>query len=409
MIPQLADANFPELKDEPARKVTQAFGADEAALAADILRSVANSNASSLPLDLPALLDRFQIDTLGGEQLAKFERDLVTKAETSTPPPAPAAPGGPAGTTDTGFYYNAPEMITLEDDVLLASLPKTKHYSDRAVLAQTRLVRRLCRDLLAAFYEDFAAHLSDLELADDRSRAEKIVGRWRYKAAKYSDTVKKLHGALGKIFARAGDLELSSSKIDKRFDAADKQLSEWVTANVAALVRGIEETTRKQLAAYLTPRLIEGQSSQEIAKGLREHFADTPNTRADLIAREETKHFYNAATLFAAEAAGSKQVQALDAQAGPTDADCERRNGRLFSITDAWRESAREHVRGTLGWRILPPEIALSLRHVSEAETGGVAARVDSGESVIHLVEGLAPAVEGEYLEQVVGWFIATR
>jgi hypothetical protein len=102
-------------------------------------------------------------------------------------------------------------------------------------------------------------------------------------------------------------------------------------------------------------------------------------------------------------------VQALDAQKGPTDAECERRNGRLFSIADAWKESAREHVRGTLGWRILPPNVQLSLRYVSREETGGVAARIDSGESTIHLVEGLAPDVEGEYLDQVVGWFIATH
>jgi hypothetical protein len=74
MIPQLADANFPELKDEPARKVTQAFGQDEAALAADILRSVANANSTNLPIDLPALLERFQIDALSGDDLAKWER-----------------------------------------------------------------------------------------------------------------------------------------------------------------------------------------------------------------------------------------------------------------------------------------------------------------------------------------------
>jgi hypothetical protein len=109
MIPQLADANFPELKDEPARKVTQAFGQDEAALAADILRSFANAEPDQLPIDLPALLERFQIDALEGDELAKWERDLVTKAETATPPPAPAAPNGAAGTTDTGFYYDAPE------------------------------------------------------------------------------------------------------------------------------------------------------------------------------------------------------------------------------------------------------------------------------------------------------------
>jgi SPP1 gp7 family putative phage head morphogenesis protein len=412
MIPQLADANFPELKDEPARKVTQAFGQDEAALAADILRSVANANSSNLPIDLPALLERFQIDALSGDDLAKWERDLVTKAETSTPPPAPAAPGGAAGTTDSGFYYDAPNRIELStDDALLASLPDTKHYSDRAVLAQTRAVRKVWFDLLTAQYNDFADHVSHVDLADDQARAEKIVGAWRYASAKTQAAVKKLSAALTTIFARAGAIELSASKIDpKVFDPNDETMATWVKDNVAAMVRSVEDTTRAQLATRLTRGLERGDSADRIANDLRAHFAEFPDWRADLIAREETKHFYNAATLFAAASAGTKQVQALDAQKGPTDAECERRNGRLFSIADAWKESAREHVRGTLGWRILPPNVQLSLRYFSREEAdGNPAARIDLGESTIHLAEGLAPDVEGEYLDRVISWFIVTH
>jgi hypothetical protein len=33
--------------------------------------------------------------------------------------------------TDTGFYYDAQGAIELEDDALLAALPKTKVYADR--------------------------------------------------------------------------------------------------------------------------------------------------------------------------------------------------------------------------------------------------------------------------------------
>jgi intein/homing endonuclease len=70
MIPQLADANFPELADVPARKVTQAFGEDEANLAADLIRSMANANPALLPVDWKAVLERFQVDSLEGDQLA---------------------------------------------------------------------------------------------------------------------------------------------------------------------------------------------------------------------------------------------------------------------------------------------------------------------------------------------------
>jgi hypothetical protein len=80
MIPQLANANFPELADVAARKVTQSFGEGESALAADILRSLANSNAGELPLDVPALLERFQIDALSGTDLEKWASRMATQA-----------------------------------------------------------------------------------------------------------------------------------------------------------------------------------------------------------------------------------------------------------------------------------------------------------------------------------------
>jgi DNA-binding protein YbaB len=421
MLPQLADANFPELRDEPARKVTQAFGEDEANLAADMLRSFANADPTKLPMNLPRLLERFQIDSLDGEDLAKWERNLITQAEAAPPAPAPAVPNGAAGTTDTGFYYDAPEKIVLEDEALLASLPKTKHYSDRAVLAQTRLVRRTWYSLLSTQYEDFAEHVAkvDLALAEDdvmlatnksKLAARRIVDGWRVSAARTQTAVKQISQAMSVIFSRAGALELSSSKIDpKLFDPNDDAMRDWVKDNVAVMVKRIEKTTRDQLSTYLANELEKGRSAAEISVGVRKHFAEFPGWRADLIAREETKHFYNAATLFAAEAAKAKQVQALDARHGPTDAECERRNGRLFKVSDAWREGAKEHVRGTLAWRIIPPNIELSCVYVGEDEAGGVAARVDLDAQEIRLSEGLDPATEGRYLEQAVGWFITAE
>ena len=404
MIPQLADANFPELKDEPARKVTVAYGENESALAADILRSFANADPTSLPLDLPPLLERFRIDTLTGEDLAKWERDLINKVEISKPPETPATPNGAAGTTDTGFYYDARERIELADDALLAQLPKSKHYVDQAVLAQTRQVRKLWHTLLTEQYEDFAAYVDryGVGLALDDKRAKEIVDGWRYR---YGEAVNRLSKATLAIFARAGALELAASKLDpKVFDPTDKALKSWVAANTGAMIRQIEETTRKQLSSFLSRQLEEGKSAAEIADGIRQHFASFPGRRADLIARQETQRFYNAATLFAAESAGARQVQALDAQDGPTDAECERRNGRIFPVGAAWSESAREHVRGTLSWRIIPPTVELSVRYVPEDETDGYAARIHEG--VIYLAEGLDAEAEGKYLEQAVRWKI---
>lgn len=417
MIPQLADANFPEFRDEPAVKVTQAFGEDEAQLAADLLRSFANSDAEKLPIHKKRLLERFQIDSLEGPDLERWEQRMVAEAENSKPEPTEAKPGK-AGVTDTGFYYAAPEHIQLEgDETMLASLPKTKHYSDRAILAQTRLVRKLMRDQLAEQYENFATHLGeidlDLSLADEREKAqlaaERIVKAWRFTGRSYAGAIKGAALALSKILARAGVLELSASRLRAKFDPDHKQVVEWANANAGAMVLSVENTTRKQLTTFLANELQLGRDVEVISKNLRKHFSDFPDWRADLIAREETKRFYNAGTLFAAEAADVKQVQALDARGpGPTDADCVKRNGRLFSVADAWKESDSEHVRGTLGWRLIPVETQLSFTRLPSSEMDGVAARIDPAERAIYLVEDLDPETEGQYLERAVDWLIAS-
>lgn len=411
MIPQLADANFPELRDEPARKVTQAFGQDESQLAADLLRSYANSDADKLPIDKPTLMRTFQIPTLEGEELDKWTKDLAARAEASTPPPEQAQPNGPAGVTDTGFYYQAPEHIQLaEDEAFLAALPKSKHYADRAVLAQTRLIRKTWHDTLKAQYEDFADYVakSDLSLADDPtgSIAEKIVSGWRFA---YTNAVKRTAVALAKVLARAAKLELGSSRLKPDdFDPESKTVNDWIKDNAAAAMRSIDETTRDQLRTFLANELMAGSDAETISTKIKEHFSSFPDWRADLIAREETKRYYNAGTLFAAESAGVAQVQALDAQAGPTDSDCMERNGKIYSLSDAWAESEREHVRGTLSFRLVPGQIPLSFRRSSSNEMDGTAARFDQVERAVYLVEGIDEKAASRYLEQLVDWLISS-
>jgi hypothetical protein len=165
----------------------------------------------------------------------------------------------------------------------------------------------------------------------------------------------------GRILARAGSLELSSSRVKTdAWNPEDKTVVAWARDNAAALVRSVDETTREQLRAFLASELEAGHDAASIAKNLRAHFAEFPSWRADLIAREETKRYYNAGTLFAAEAArgagaGARRPARPDrrgvreAQRAPV-----RRGG-------AWQESAKEHVRGTLCWRIIPGA-QLSLR-----------------------------------------------
>jgi hypothetical protein len=67
-------------------------------------------------------------------------------------------------------------LIELEDDALLAALPKTKVYADRAVLAQTRLVRKLWFSTLTDAYEDFAKHLESTEPRARRRAGQGLQG-----------------------------------------------------------------------------------------------------------------------------------------------------------------------------------------------------------------------------------------
>ena len=101
--------------------------------------------------------------------------------------------------------------------------------------------------------------------------------------------------------------------------------------------------TREPLAAHIKSRVERGPWR-------------TVEQRAQVIARTETAHAQRRSAL---ETYGRMDtvagVMAFDAQIGATDADCEERSGRIFSIADADIETGLEHPNGTLTWA---PEIA---------------------------------------------------
>jgi hypothetical protein len=282
------------------------------------------------------------------------------------------------------------------------------------VLAQTRLVRKLWFSTLTDAYEGFAKHVESTGLAlagdDVQTKADKVAERvlksWRFS---YAKTIKSVVVALGRILARAGSLELSASRVKTdAWNPEDKTVVAWARDRAAALVRSVDETTRQQLRDFLASEFASGHDVALISKNLRAHFAEFPSWRADLIATEETKRFYNAGTLFAAESAGLRQVQALDALNGPTDEACQKRAGRLFDLESAWQESAKEHVRGTLCWRIVPGT-QLSLRSVKSTELDGDLARVDQVKREILLADEVDPAAAGDYLVRAVDWLVSQQ
>lgn len=73
----------------------------------------------------------------------------------------------------------------------------------------------------------------------------------------------------------------------------------------------------------------------------------TPDIRARLIARTETKYAQNVSVVEYSKESGAEKVMVFDARLGPTDAECEALNGVIVSQAEAEGLAAAEHPNGT--------------------------------------------------------------
>jgi hypothetical protein len=126
--------------------------------------------------------------------------------------------------------------------------------------------------------------------------------------------------------------------------------------------------------------------------------------RADRIVRTEVGKAYNMAVLLAAEDAGIEQVQALDAQLGPerSDPECIKRNGRVFTVAEAFREQEKEHPNGTLQWRILKRPVRVRTLPVPRGAPSGVLASFDRETCEITFDPSLSEEEQARFLLAVV-------
>ena len=70
-----------------------------------------------------------------------------------------------------------------------------------------------------------------------------------------------------------------------------------------------------------------------------------------MIARTETKYAQNISSIAGYRSSGIvKGLIIYDAQAGPTDRECEERNGDIISFEEGERLSSSEHPNGTLNF-----------------------------------------------------------
>ena len=119
----------------------------------------------------------------------------------------------------------------------------------------------------------------------------------------------------------------------------------------------ISGETRRSIFRALADGRTAGEGPAALGRRIREYvpagrFARAgPKYRAEMIARTETKWAQNVSSIEAYRRSDVVTgLMAFDAQTGSTDADCELRNGRVYSFEDAEREQALEHPNGTLSW-----------------------------------------------------------
>lgn len=115
MIPQLLEANFGPGGPE-CQKVTTGFDPQDVETARLIVTGYANTDPSSMPVDIRELLKRLGIPTVGYAAFKKISDDAAKKAAESQPPVVTPKPGQ-AGTTKLGQYIQPQEVINLDQPV----------------------------------------------------------------------------------------------------------------------------------------------------------------------------------------------------------------------------------------------------------------------------------------------------
>jgi len=144
-------------------------------------------------------------------------------------------------------------------------------------------------------------------------------------------------------------------------------IDEWLEQQTGRLIRLTSQTVRDELRAFIAGQIVEGKSSIEIADEIRAHYTGFEGHKADRVARSEIRDAVNAATLLNAESSGVRYTRATDGE--NFDKDCADRNGKLFTVKEAWKEIRKEHPYGTLGFKPVP-RISFSVETVNQLPPG---------------------------------------
>ena len=402
LMPQWVAANYPEFQavGGKAEVVMQGFASEDNDFMLQIVQLIGQQESGMQEImkltDIKKILsDRGTPITSFAEQQRR-EAEVIAAQQAQIGPAAPstglpAAPGTsllPTATvptaTTTGFSYYAPrEQITLADTgtSFIENLPDTRHFDDVTVKGFARQLWNLWFQLYRDEYESASRAIreaADVQLSDEdlkqtdddltfavSKRVKKLLEDW-HGSPRWDFVLGRSKEILSSIMKRAGRLEVG--RLRQAGKISDDAIEAWVDRHLPDMVAKAQETCRSEIEVFLNFQLQSGVTDvDQLAASLRQHFSDFPNWKADRLARTEVTETYNAATLYAGETAGATSAQAIDNLGSlPPDPDCEERDGKIFTISDAFKE--REHPNGTLAWRILPAELSISYGDVDGAD-----------------------------------------
>lgn len=412
-IPQLLIVNFPEFVNNGgvARKISHGFRKEDIEFYKQVLQLVGQATPDRIAneVDFTELLRRMNTPLRDPNDLERERQELAVQQALGAPPLVPpgpgnvgviknpnvnpgftaggSAPGVPAGAGNgaaAGFsqpqhIYIQPndhiEILLADAEDFITNLPASKHYSDKTLRSLALQLRRVWESHFRRLYPDFARYVAGvdrLELADDDKRiriskrtaeraARRLMKGFGIDSEELEKLAKRSADIIRKMVDRAAKLDIKSTRIESSIDEDD--FDSFVNEQVGRLIKLTDRTFQEEMNDFLVRSIRDGKGPKEIGDDIQAHYETTPSVRADRVARSETRDAVNAATLLSGQGAGIRYVRASDGE--DFDEECARRNGRLYTIREAWRELRKEHPNGTLGFDLIP-RANFSVEYVEE-------------------------------------------
>ena len=120
-----------------------------------------------------------------------------------------------------------------------------------------------------------------------------------------------------------------------------------VKKQIALRAKGMSDTTRDDIQRIVTQaqERTTDNSTEAIAKELREAGVTSSRSRSELISRTESATAYNQGAIMGYHEAGVEKVEALDSD---EDEECAARNGQIYTLEEA--AAIEPHPNCVLAW-----------------------------------------------------------